>query len=114
MRYIIRCAEGVVNTEFVEALKRIVIGKPVTTWEYHPTVNRFVIRAGAWRSYGSLALTVAKDHKVTVSFYPNNSDSELAYQMQYARSVFFSYFTQLPLTHPPLPRLSKFITLFSP
>lgn len=88
MRYIIRCAEGVENTEFVEALKRIVIGKLVTTWEYHPTVNRFVFKAAAWRSYGSLALTVAKDNKVTVTFYPNNSDSELAYQMQYARSVF--------------------------
>ena len=89
MRYIIRCADNVENSEFILGLMLVVNSKHVTSWEYHSGVQRFVFRAGAWRSYGSLALTVAKDNKVTVTFYPNNSDSELAYQMQYARSVFF-------------------------
>ncbi len=101
MLYIIHTKDDITRSSFLTNLKKLVESSAIRTWVYISPTNRFVFRAVSWRDYGSISVEYYQNdsNKLKIVFFPNKSGRFTDEDLEYARAVYFSDFTQMLLVY---------------
>lgn len=101
MLYVIKTIENTTRTTFFTLLRRRVESSDIRTWVYISASKRFIFRAASWRDYGSISIEPYGNdvNKLKIVFYPNDVGNFSKAELEYARAVYFSDFTQMLLVY---------------